>query len=60
MASSSGHSLEPSIQRAMEDKMGDSFDDVQVHTGPIAAQTCEEINARAFTVGKYVAFDRSR
>jgi len=56
--SSSGQSLEASVQRAMEDRMGESFDDVRVHTGPTAAQACESINARAFTVGNHVAFNR--
>jgi len=42
----------------MEDRMGESFDDVRVHTGPTAAQACESINARAFTVGNHVAFNR--
>jgi len=56
--SSRGQSLEASVQRAMEDRMGESFDDVRVHTGPAAAQACESINARAFTVGNHVAFNR--
>jgi len=30
---------------------------VRVHTGPQAANACEEINARAFTVGNHVAFN---
>jgi len=55
--SSTGRSLDASIQRAMEDRMGDSFGDVQVHTGPTAASACESINARAFTVGNHVAFN---
>lgn len=55
--SSSGQSLDASIQRAMEERMGDSLGDVRVHTGPQAAQACEEINARAFTVGNHVAFN---
>ncbi|WP_245547759.1 eCIS core domain-containing protein [Halovivax ruber] len=37
--------------------MGDSFSDVQIHTGPTAAKACEEINARAFTVGNHIAFN---
>jgi hypothetical protein len=45
------------IQRAMEERMGDSLGDVRVHTGPQAASACEEINARAFTVGNHVAFN---
>jgi len=55
--SSTGRSLDASIQRAMEDRMGDSFGDVQVHTGPTAASACESINARAFTVGNHIAFN---
>jgi len=55
--SSPGHSLEPSIQRAMEERMGDSFGDVRVHAGPKAAEACDDINARAFTVGNHVAFN---
>ncbi|RZV11758.1 uncharacterized protein DUF4157 [Natrinema hispanicum] len=55
--SSPGRSLDPSIQRVMEDRMGDSLGDVRIHTGPKAAQACEQINARAFTVGNHVAFN---
>ena len=55
--SSTGQSLDASIQRAMEDRMGDSLGDVRVHTGPQAAAACEAINARAFTVGNHVAFN---
>jgi len=56
--SSSGRSLDASIQRAMEDRMGDSLGDVRIHTGPKAAAACEAINARAFTVGNHVAFNQ--
>ncbi|RZH69658.1 eCIS core domain-containing protein, partial [Natrinema altunense] len=55
--SSSGRSLDTSIQRAVEDRMGDSLGDVRIHTGPKAAQACDQINARAFTVGNHVAFN---
>ncbi|WP_245547797.1 eCIS core domain-containing protein [Halovivax ruber] len=55
--SSSGQSLDASIQHAVEDRMGDSFGDVQIHTGPQAAKACEDINARAFTVGNHIAFN---
>ncbi|WP_449406604.1 eCIS core domain-containing protein [Natrinema ejinorense] len=55
--SSPGRSLDTSIQRAVEDRMGDSLGDVRIHTGPKAAQACDEINARAFTVGNHVAFN---
>jgi hypothetical protein len=55
--SSTGRSLDGSIQRAMEDRMSDSLGDVRIHTGPQAAAACESINARAFTVGNHVAFN---
>ena len=55
--SSTGHSLDPAIQRAMENRMDDSFSDVQIHTGSQAAAACESINARAFTVGNHIAFN---
>ena len=55
--SSTGHSLDASVQRTMEDRMGDSLGDVRIHTGPQAAAACESINARAFTVGNHVAFN---
>jgi len=56
--SSRGQSLDTDIQRTMKDRMGDSFSDVQIHTGPRAAQACDQINARAFTVGNNIAFNQ--
>ena len=55
--SSSGQPLDTSIQRVMEDRMGDSLGDVRIHTGPQAAAACESINARAFTIGNHIAFN---
>jgi len=57
VVSSPGSTLDGSIQRAMEDRMGDDLGDVRVHTGPQAANACDDINARAFTVGNHVAFN---
>ncbi|MEZ3115205.1 DUF4157 domain-containing protein [Halobaculum sp. MBLA0147] len=54
--SSPGRSLDSSIQRAVEERMGDSLGDVRIHTGPKAAEAADQINARAFTVGNHVAF----
>jgi len=55
---STGRSLDASVQRAMEDRMGDSLGDVRIHTGPQAVAACEAINARAFTVGNHIAFNQ--
>ncbi|WP_239524380.1 DUF4157 domain-containing protein [Halogeometricum borinquense] len=56
--SSPGKQLDSSIQRVMEERMGDNLGDVRIHTGPQAAKACEDINARAFTVGNHIAFNR--
>uniref|UniRef100_UPI0031B6796D eCIS core domain-containing protein n=1 Tax=Haloterrigena salifodinae TaxID=2675099 RepID=UPI0031B6796D len=55
--SSPGQQLDTSIQRAVEERMGDNLGDVRIHTGPKAATACEDINARAFTVGNHIAFN---
>jgi len=55
--SSTGQSLEAGIQQTTGDRMGADLGDVRIHTGPRAASACDEINARAFTVGNHVAFN---
>lgn len=55
--SSPGRSMDETVQREMESKMGGDFSDVQLHTGPKAAAAADSINARAFTVGNHVAFN---
>ncbi|MFD1565524.1 DUF4157 domain-containing protein [Haloarchaeobius amylolyticus] len=55
--STPGQPLDSGIQRAMEARMGDSFGDVRVHADATAAKACDEINARAFTVGNHIAFN---
>lgn len=55
--STPGKSLDESVQREMESKIGDDFSDVQLHTGPAASAAADAINARAFTVGNHVAFN---
>jgi len=56
--SSPGKSMDEAVQREMESKMGGDFSDVQIHTGPQAAAAADSINARAFTVGNHVAFNK--
>lgn len=58
--SSAGRSLNSSVQRTMESRMGEDFSGVQIHTGPRAAKAAEDINAKAFTVGNHVAFNRGK
>ena len=58
VVSSSGQSLDEGVRQEMEAKMGGDFSDVQVHTGSDAAVAADAINARAFTVGNHVAFNK--
>jgi hypothetical protein len=58
VVSSFGTSLDEGVQQEMEAKMGGDFSDVQVHTGSDAAVAADAINARAFTVGNHVAFNK--
>jgi len=57
MSVSANSALDAGVQRAMEGRMGDSFGDVEVHTGARAASACDDINAKAFTVGNNIAFN---
>lgn len=55
---SPGTPLHGTIQREMESTMGGDFSDVKLHTGPAAATAATAIDARAFTVGNQIAFNR--
>lgn len=58
VVSSSGGSLDPGIRGELGSKMGADFGDVRVHTGPTASKAAEAINAKAFTVGNHIGFNR--
>uniref|UniRef100_UPI0021D5A472 eCIS core domain-containing protein n=1 Tax=Natronobiforma cellulositropha TaxID=1679076 RepID=UPI0021D5A472 len=53
-----GKPLEGAVREEMEQRMGDSFSDVQLHTGPEAAKAASTLEARAFTTGNHVVFNR--
>ncbi|WP_425494210.1 eCIS core domain-containing protein [Natronobiforma cellulositropha] len=53
-----GTPLEGPVREEMEARMGDSFSDVQLHTGPEAAKAASALEARAFTTGNHVVFNR--
>uniref|UniRef100_UPI0021D57B48 eCIS core domain-containing protein n=1 Tax=Natronobiforma cellulositropha TaxID=1679076 RepID=UPI0021D57B48 len=53
-----GRPLEGAVREEMEARMGDSFGDVQLHTGPEAAKAASALEARAFTTGNHVVFNR--
>lgn len=51
-----GTSLDAGVRARMERGFGRSFADVRVHTDPTAARLSHGLSARAFTVGRDVAF----
>ena len=51
-----GQPLPESVRARFEPRFGQDFGGVRVHTGAQAAQVARSVNARAFTVGKDVAF----
>ncbi|NNG00309.1 MAG: DUF4157 domain-containing protein [Desulfobacteraceae bacterium] len=53
-----GRSLESGIRLRMESALGMDFSHVRIHTDSIAAILSDRINARAFTIGKHIAFGR--
>jgi hypothetical protein len=53
---SSGRPLEPALQQDMEQRFGNDFSQVRVHTGGVAAQSARDVNAHAYTVGNNVVF----
>lgn len=54
-----GRHLRHDVRTEMEARFGRPFGDVRVHTGPRAAASAESVNARAYTVGSDVVFDRA-
>ncbi len=51
-----GHSLDSNTKSKMETAFGQDFSDVKIHTDSKASQLSDDLNARAFTIGKDVAF----
>ncbi len=51
-----GHSLDSNTKSKMETAFGQDFSGVKIHTDTKAGQLSDDLNARAFTVGKDVAF----
>ena len=51
-----GHPLDAGVKSRMETAFGGDFSDVRAHTDSNAAELSTRLNARAFTVGRDVAF----
>jgi hypothetical protein len=52
-----GTPLPDSERTFFESRFGADFGDVRLHTGDAAAQTAQDLNARAYTVGSDIAFN---
>jgi len=52
----SGISLEPRLRQDMEQRFGEDFSGVRVHSDPAAAQSARDVNAHAYTVGRDIVF----
>ncbi|MER7490964.1 DUF4157 domain-containing protein, partial [Streptomyces sp. NPDC126497] len=57
--STPGRPLQPALRTEMEARLGESFHDVRVHTGPDAAASADSVGARAYTSGSHVVLGRS-
>lgn len=53
---SPGRQLEPALRQDMEQRFGHDFSGVRVHTGGLAVQSAQELNANAYTVGNNIVF----
>jgi Domain of unknown function (DUF4157)/Bacterial toxin 28 len=53
---SGGSPLAPELRAFYEQRMGEDFGPVRVHTGPAASGVAEELGAKAFTIGKDIVF----
>jgi hypothetical protein len=53
---SSGRPLEPAIRQGMEQRFGYDFSQVRVHADSAAAQSAQDVNAHAYTVGRNIVF----
>lgn len=56
--SGTGQHLSPEVRRFMEGRFRRDFGGVRVHTGASAAAAAEALDARAFTVGDDIVFNR--
>ncbi len=55
-----GRSLQLALQQDMEECFGYDFSNVRVHTGAVAEQSAQDVNANAYTVGHNIVFDTGR
>jgi hypothetical protein len=56
--STQGHSLPSSTQHFFKSRIGHDFSHVKIHTDKEAEASANEINARAYTTGEHIVFNR--
>lgn len=52
----SGHPMQTTLRQDMEQRFGQNFSQVRVHTGEVAEQSARDISARAYTIGRNIVF----
>jgi hypothetical protein len=57
---SPGRPLEPVLLQEMEQRFGQDFSRVRVHTDSAAEQSARDVNAHAYTVGRDIVFGEGR
>ena len=57
---SPGRPLEPALRQDMEQRFGHDFSRVRVHSGAVAEQSAQDVNADAYTVGHNMVFGVGR
>ncbi|HEX7795002.1 MAG TPA: DUF4157 domain-containing protein, partial [Vicinamibacterales bacterium] len=57
---SPSHPLDSSTRAFMEPRFGNDFSSVRVHSGPLAEQSAQDLNAHAYTVGNDIVFGAGR
>lgn len=60
LSSGSGSPMDQRTQQFMENRLGQDFSDVRIHTNDEAAQSARAINAKAYTSGKDIVFDTAQ
>jgi len=57
---SSANPLKATLRQDMEQRFGHNFSRVRVHTDAVAAQSADDVNALAYTVGRNIVFGRGQ
>lgn len=56
----SGSPLPTAVRKDMEQRFGQDFSQVRMHTGSAAEQSASDVNANAYTLGNNIVFNRGK